>query len=180
MPKRTRSYNDSLLEDLRDPEQAAAYLAASLEEPADDPESETLFLMALKNIAIAHGMTGLARRANLSRESLYKALSKQGDPKHSTLRAVLDAVGLRFTVHSATKARAPQNILVHTWENVISCDAEEWQTDAETKACLVHGIPRPALPRRSKADPSSQVDWNSKEEFWQERIAFFADGGIGS
>jgi probable addiction module antidote protein len=185
MPKRTRSYDDSLREDLRDPEQAAAYLAASLDEP-NDPDSETLFLMALKNVAIAHGMTGLAKRAALSRESLYRALSENGDPKHSTLRAVLDAVGLRFTVHSGRSGHAgksplaPQSILVHTWENLVSCDATEWQSGAETQHCPIPGSPRPKLPRRSKEDPSSQTDWSSKDVSGQERVAILATGGTGS
>lgn len=181
MPKRTRSYDDSLIEDLRDPEQAAAYLAASLEEPADDPDSETLFLMALKDVAVAHGMTELARKAHLSRESLYKALSENGDPKYSTLKAVLDAVGLRFTVHARHKARTSQNILVHTWENIVSCDADEWQIEAdEAPHYHIQGRPRPMLPRRSKDDSSSQIEWDSKEESGYERIVVLAAGGFGS
>lgn len=176
MPKRTKNYDAALLEALRDPEEAAAYVAASLENPAD-PDAEKLFLMAIRNVAIAQGMTELARKTHLSRESLYKALSENGDPKHSTLRAVLQAVGLRFAVHSTHRSQTPQSMMVHTWENVISCDAVEWQT---SRHCVIQGSPRPGLPRRSKDDPSAQTDWSSKEESGQERVVILASGGIGS
>ena len=60
MPKRTRSYEASLLADLRDPVQAAAYPNASLEEP-DQADAEALFLVALHHVAKAHGFVELPR-----------------------------------------------------------------------------------------------------------------------
>ena len=96
MPKRTRDYKESLIESLKDPKEAAAYLNAHLE--GADKDAEELFLMALRDVATAYGVGELAEEAKLGRESLYKALSKTGNPKLSTLGALLDAVGLRLSV----------------------------------------------------------------------------------
>lgn len=54
-------------------------------------------------IAHALGMTTIARKAGVTREALYKALSEKGDPKLSTLLGVMKALGLRLSVqHEAT------------------------------------------------------------------------------
>jgi probable addiction module antidote protein len=67
------------------------YLDAALEE--GDP---TLIAAVLGDIARAKGMTNVARRAGLGRESLYKALSRQGDPKFGTIMKVISAVGMKL------------------------------------------------------------------------------------
>jgi probable addiction module antidote protein len=69
----------------------AAYLEAALED--GDPSIVTA---ALGDIAHAKGMTRVARRAGLGRESLYKALSPTGNPELATVLRVLDAIGLRL------------------------------------------------------------------------------------
>ncbi len=96
MPKRTRKYEDGLIESLKDPSEAAAYLNAHLLEEGGD--GEELFLLALRDVARANGVGDIAEAASLGRESLYKALSKEGNPKLSTLRSVLKALGLRLAV----------------------------------------------------------------------------------
>jgi probable addiction module antidote protein len=96
MPKRTRSYEDSLRAALRDPAEAAAYLNAHLEEKGKG--AQKLFLMALRDVAAAFGMKTLAHKASVGRESLYKSLAKAGNPRLSTLVAVLRAMGLELTV----------------------------------------------------------------------------------
>lgn len=55
MPKRTKNYDDSLLEALRDPKEAVAYLVASFNQP-DAPDAEQIFLMAVRDVAIAQGV----------------------------------------------------------------------------------------------------------------------------
>jgi probable addiction module antidote protein len=76
-----------------------AYLEAAFE------EGEPKFIaIALGNIARAKGMTSVARDAGITREALYKSLSEKGDPKLSTLLAVMKALGLKFTVTSAIEA----------------------------------------------------------------------------
>ncbi len=99
MPKRTEKYEDSLIESLKDPEEAAAYLNAHLNE--DSPEA--LFLLALRDVAKAHGFGEIAEQSDLGRESLYKALSKDGNPKLSTLRSLLKAIGLKLAVEQDEK-----------------------------------------------------------------------------
>jgi len=94
MPKRTKKYEESLIESLKDPAEAAAYLNAHLGEE----DGEALFLLALRDVARANGVGEIAEAAALGRESLYKALSKDGNPKLSTLRSVLKAMGLKLTV----------------------------------------------------------------------------------
>jgi probable addiction module antidote protein len=77
-----------------DPEFAAEYLKASLEDNADCPEA---ILLALRHVAEARGMQAVAELAGVKRESLYRALSPRGNPTLKTLSAVLKAVGLRLS-----------------------------------------------------------------------------------
>lgn len=74
-----------------------AYLEAALEdgEPA-------LVAATLGDIARARGMSGIAKETGLGRESLYKALSPEGNPEISTVLKVIKALGLRL---HATAAR---------------------------------------------------------------------------
>ncbi|ASC72591.1 hypothetical protein XM38_035490 [Halomicronema hongdechloris C2206] len=74
-------------------EDIIAYLQAALEE--DDP---SLVTAALGDIARSKGMTQLAQATGLGRESLYKALSREGNPEFATVLKVLRALGLRLQV----------------------------------------------------------------------------------
>jgi len=80
-------------EHLRTPEEMAAYLDAWLEEAPDDA---TGIARALGDIARAKGMTQVAKDAGLSRESLYRALSAQGNPSFATVLKVARALGVRL------------------------------------------------------------------------------------
>ena len=103
MARKTLDYDEWLLARLKDPREAAAYLNEFVQ---DDGEAdfEQLLLVALRNVARAHGMGVVAEKAELGRESLYKALSSSGDPRLSTLTAVLDALGLRIKVEVKSAA----------------------------------------------------------------------------
>jgi probable addiction module antidote protein len=101
MPKKTKQYDQSLMESLKDPKQAVAYLNVHLEDDEDD--SEELFLLALRDVAKAHGFGDVAKSAALGRESLYKALSSDGNPKFSTLRSLLKAMGLKLSVEEESE-----------------------------------------------------------------------------
>ena len=79
---------------LRSAEDMAAYLQACLEEAPDDA---ALVAAALRDIARARGMVRLAKETGLTREGLYKALSKDGNPSLGTVLKVLKALGLKFT-----------------------------------------------------------------------------------
>lgn len=78
---------------LKTPEDRAAYLAAAFE------EGDNAFIkQALNDIARAMGMTEVAKASGISREGLYKALGKKGDPKLSTLLGVAKALNVHLTV----------------------------------------------------------------------------------
>jgi probable addiction module antidote protein len=85
-------------EHLRTPEEMAAYLDAWLEEAPDDVGG---IARALGDIARAKGMTQVARDAGLSRESLYRALSADGNPSMATVLKVIRALGLRLHAEAA-------------------------------------------------------------------------------
>ena len=94
MAKRSVDYRETLIESLKDPAEAIAYLRAALEDD-DMPE---VFLLALRNVAEARGMQWLAREAHLNRESLYRMLSEKGNPEMRSLCALLNALGLRLAL----------------------------------------------------------------------------------
>ena len=96
MNARDKSYDESLYAALRDPVEAAAYLEAEIE--MDDPAA---LLLALRQVAKAHGMAEVARRAELGEKTLFKALSENGNPTITTVHKVLHAVGLRLSVTPA-------------------------------------------------------------------------------
>jgi probable addiction module antidote protein len=82
---------------LRTPEEMAAYLDAWLSDFPDDAAGIT---RALGDIARAKGMTQVAKETGLSRESLYRALSADGNPSFATVLRVARALGVRL--HAAT------------------------------------------------------------------------------
>ena len=92
--KTTKSYQQELIKSLKDPEEATAYINAALEEN-DLPET---FLLALKNVAEAYGFSRLSKKTHLNRENLYKMLSEKGNPELSSLKALLNGLGLRLHV----------------------------------------------------------------------------------
>lgn len=114
-------YREYLLETLQDKEEAAAYLNAVLEY-ADEP----VLMLAIRDVVDAYGVSCVAESAGLNRESLYRMLSEQGNPRLSSLFAVLRSIGLRLAVEidqevvsvtgeeTAAKVTVPEN----TYESV--------------------------------------------------------------
>lgn len=105
MPKRvakarakTKTVPYDVAEQLRTPEEMAAYLDAWLTEAPDDVAG---IARALGDIARAKGMSEVARNTGLSRESLYKALSENGNPSLATVLKVAKALGLRLHAKAA-------------------------------------------------------------------------------
>jgi len=94
MPKTKTTRWDSA-EYLKTDEDMAGYLEACLEE--NDP---ALIAHALGVIARAKGMTQLARDTGLTREGLYRALSREGNPEFATVLKVFNALGLRLHASS--------------------------------------------------------------------------------
>jgi probable addiction module antidote protein len=90
----SRPFSETLHKMLKDPELAALYLEDCLE----DGDME-LFTMAVRDVAEARGgMGSLSEVTGLNRETLYCALSKDGNPRLDTLCKILAAMGLRMSV----------------------------------------------------------------------------------
>ncbi len=90
-------------EHLKTEEDMQLYLEACFEEAGDDP---IFIAKTLGIIARARGMTQLAKETGLGRESLYKALSGEGNPSFSTVLKVVNALGLRLSAHLRKKETA--------------------------------------------------------------------------
>jgi probable addiction module antidote protein len=85
---------------LDDDEAIADYLTDALE--TGDP---AFVSDALGVVARARGMSGVARTTGMSRESLYRALSADGNPKFETVLRVMHALGLQFSVNPARRRK---------------------------------------------------------------------------
>ena len=81
-------------EHLKTEEDMVMYLQACMEEAGDDA---AFIAAALGDIARARGMSQLARETGLGRESLYKALSGEGNPSFATILKVMRALGMKLT-----------------------------------------------------------------------------------
>jgi probable addiction module antidote protein len=81
---------------LNDDEVVAEYLTAALED--DNPD---VFLAAVGHVAKARGMSAIAERAGLGRESLYKALAPGAKPRYDAVLKVLNSLGVKLTVSTA-------------------------------------------------------------------------------
>ena len=90
---KTKTTPYDVAEHLRTPEEMAAYLDAWLAEAPDDASG---IARALGDIARARGMTQVAKDAGLSRESLYRALSAEGNPSFATVLKVARALGVKL------------------------------------------------------------------------------------
>ncbi len=85
------TYKWDAAEHFESEEDMAAYLEAALEE-----NDAALIAAALGDVARAKGMSQIAKQAGLGRESLYKALSSEGNPEFVTILKVINALGLQL------------------------------------------------------------------------------------
>ena len=101
--KTSISHEEAIVAELRrDPAFAAEYLKSALE----DAEEPKVLLVVLRQLAEARGgIAKIAKAAGVERESLYRALSPSGNPRLSTLTAVLKAVGLKLSVETVPPGR---------------------------------------------------------------------------
>ncbi len=95
MNKRLLDYQEKLLQDLQNPDEAQAYLNAALMD--EDPR---IFLLALQNVLEAqlNNISKHTKKTNLNRASLKRMLSKRGNPRLTNIIPVLNAIGLQLTV----------------------------------------------------------------------------------
>ena len=97
----SRAYDDWLIDRLKDPKEAAAYLEAAIEDG-----DQGVLMLALRHVALAQGgVAEIARRSQLTREATYRMLSGSGNPELKSLTAVLAAAGLRLAVKPAGSVR---------------------------------------------------------------------------
>ena len=88
--------------EILDSEQAMAeYLNAALED--DDP---AFLITAIGDIARAQGMSKIAEKTGLGRESLYKSFREDASPRFDTVQRVVSALGLKLTVEPITETKA--------------------------------------------------------------------------
>lgn len=107
MSEATVRYEDGLRADLADPLEAAAYLNAALEDG-----DQQVFLLALRDVTEARGITQVAREVHLNRENIYRMLSPIGNPQLASLNSLLRGVGLRLAVEVEPQYRAPGSAAV--------------------------------------------------------------------
>jgi probable addiction module antidote protein len=97
-PLKTKTIPYDAAEQLRTPQEMAAYLDAWFEEAPDDAVG---IARALGDIARAKGMTQVAKDTGLSRESLYRALSAEGNPGFATVLKIARALGIKLHAQAA-------------------------------------------------------------------------------
>ena len=98
---KSKRHQDALIELLKKPDEATAYLNAAIRE-----KDIQVFLLALRNVAEAFGGIGeIAKKTHLNRENLYDMLSDRGNPKIANLEAVLESMGFYLAVVRNTDKR---------------------------------------------------------------------------
>ena len=104
--KGCRSYDDFVIEHFRkDPELAHSFLNHALEEYRQDGDERVLFV-ALRQVVLSQGgFSELSKKTGLSRESLYKTLSVNGNPRFQTVKIILENLGYAFIIKPLKKSR---------------------------------------------------------------------------
>jgi probable addiction module antidote protein len=95
--KLTKNHQDSLLETLKNPKEAAAYLNAALEEGDNE-----LFLLAVRNVIEASENKNISKQPQLNSQDLYKTISNKENPELTSLRTILGAIGLKISINPTT------------------------------------------------------------------------------
>ena len=97
--RKYRKHQEYLLESLKDPEEASAYLKASLDEAIDSGDFG-VFQVALRNVVEAKGgISEVSSKMDVGRESFYKSLSQKGKPRFSTIIHALKSCGVELDFH---------------------------------------------------------------------------------
>lgn len=108
-----QDFDEWHIEQLKDPEHAKAYMQVSLEEFKKHGHVE-LLLLALSKVAKAQGGIGqLAEQLPYSRQSLYKALSPQGNPRLNTFNDILHGLGYQLSIRKIRKPLTKNKVVHH-------------------------------------------------------------------
>ncbi len=95
----TANYQKGLLERLQNPVYAVEYLNEALREG-----SQEIFMLALRDVAKAKGISMVAKETDLNRETMYRMLSEKGNPNLSSLNKILNTLGLTLTIETKENA----------------------------------------------------------------------------
>jgi probable addiction module antidote protein len=101
MAKTIRTYSQWRQEKLTDPERVARYLTAAKR------ESREAFLHAVKNVIQANQVTKIAKEVGVTRESVYRSFSAEGNPAFYTIDAVLEALDIEIGFSPTAKTAGP-------------------------------------------------------------------------
>lgn len=108
-----RNYEEGLKKRLQETEYAREYLCVALSEYEEDGDIKA-FLLAVRDVADARGgLSKLSQRTRLTRQSLYKALSENGNPQLKTMGEILHGLGFKFSIESLEGTTTP-TILAET------------------------------------------------------------------
>lgn len=93
-----RDFNDLLMENLRDPEDAKLFLSVILEEYEEDGDIEA-FLLALKDVTEAQGgFDKIAKNTKLSQQDIHNFFTDKDNPRFDILEAILQALGFHLSI----------------------------------------------------------------------------------
>lgn len=93
-----RDFNDLLMEQLHDPEDAKIFLSVIIEEYAEDSDTEA-FLLALKDVTEAQGgIKKIMENSKLSKQDIDNFFADKDNPRFDILEAILQALGFRLSV----------------------------------------------------------------------------------
>ena len=101
----SRGWDDFMRGELADAERAQTYLEVAIDEFRESGDGDD-FLEALRYLAKANGgIAEVARKTGFNRESLYRTLSRHGNPRFRTVLGVIDALGMRVKIERASNLR---------------------------------------------------------------------------
>jgi len=105
MAKKSVDFKSFLLQELKDPNLAVAYLNEHFQYRG--PDRRKHLLLGIKNVVEAQGFTALSRQSGISRRTLYQAFSEKGNPTIGTLLALFDTIGvsIRFEAEDGKKRK---------------------------------------------------------------------------
>ena len=99
--KQVNSFESDLMEKLRDPEFASAYIMSAI------VDNDMNFLpVALGDIAKAHGISKLAEESGIHRRTLYKVFDKKGHPSFDLVTQIMDSLGMELQVRPKKSKRS--------------------------------------------------------------------------
>jgi probable addiction module antidote protein len=103
--KNATKYEEDLIEDLKDPKEAQAYLEAAFDLFEKDGDTQTL-LLAMRDVAEAQGGIGeLAKKTSISRQHLYNILASKHNPRLDNWLGIISGLGFHIRLEQHTESK---------------------------------------------------------------------------